>query len=293
MKKLIQELKRLFLLPHQPCQRGTQNLDKGKELTEEELVEGLKGESSVVVNLLGPDDTVRTIVIGITDPKNWVRVAAVYQGIQEDLELPAPAVSVSPVEGFQLWFSLTKAVPANQAANFTNALRRKYLSDLPSPQIRQWPEALDSRCRLPLVPSYHETAQKWSAFIDPTMGGMFIDDAGLEISPGMDRQADMLSGIKSIKAEDFVRAMGLLESDAESKTTPEKSLTDREVNHSDGIGSDNAGIRSPLNVGSNFSNPKSFLLAVMNDPKVSGKLRIRAAKALLPYFETDCKKPST
>ncbi len=289
MKRLIHELKRLFLLPHQACHRGGQNLGTGGELTEEELVEGLKGERSVVVSLLATDGTVRTIVIGIADPKDWVRVAALYQGIQEDLELPAPAVSVSPDEGFQLWFSLAEAVPANQAVNFTHALRNKYLSDLPATKIRQWPEAGNSCCRLTLVPSYHDTTQKWSAFIDPTMGSMFIDEAGLAISPGMDRQADLLGGVKSITADEFLRAMGVLKSDAELETNPEQRQTDRKINHPDGISSDNVGIRSPLNVGSNFSDPKSFLLAVMNDPKVSGKLRISAAKALLPYFEKGCK----
>lgn len=43
--------------------------------------------------------------------------------------------------------------------------------------------------------------------------------------------------------------------------------------------------RSRLSVGGNFSDPKSFLLAVMNDPSASASQRIKAAKALLPYFE--------
>ncbi len=39
-----------------------------------------------------------------------------------------------------------------------------------------------------------------------------------------------------------------------------------------------------LAVGGGFVDPKSFLLAVMNDPGATAEHRIEAAKALLPYF---------
>ena len=39
-----------------------------------------------------------------------------------------------------------------------------------------------------------------------------------------------------------------------------------------------------LAVGSGFVDPKSFLLAVMNDTSASARHRIAAAKALLPCF---------
>ena len=40
-----------------------------------------------------------------------------------------------------------------------------------------------------------------------------------------------------------------------------------------------------LTVGGGFVDPKSFLLAVMNDPGARADYRLDAAKALLPYFE--------
>jgi hypothetical protein len=49
----------------------------------------------------------------------------------------------------------------------------------------------------------------------------------------------------------------------------------------------NVPIGSTLNVGSNFSDPKSFLLAVMNDSSLSVDHRIEAAKVLMPYFVND------
>ena len=40
------------------------------------------------------------------------------------------------------------------------------------------------------------------------------------------------------------------------------------------------------------ADPKSFLLAVMNDPGAAPELRVKAAAALLPYFEASTvKKP--
>ena len=39
-----------------------------------------------------------------------------------------------------------------------------------------------------------------------------------------------------------------------------------------------------LDVGGGYVDPKSFLLAVMNDPGAAAEHRIEAAKALLPYF---------
>ena len=64
---------------------------------------------------------------------------------------------------------------------------------------------------MPLVPALDETTGRWSAFIDPTMGSMFIEETWLEMAPARDKQAGMLAGVESIKAENFQLALASLQ----------------------------------------------------------------------------------
>ncbi len=48
-----------------------------------------------------------------------------------------------------------------------------------------------------------------------------------------------------------------------------------------------SGSGSGLNLAGAFTDPKTFLLAVMNDPAACVEHRIDAAKALLPYFHDE------
>lgn len=49
------------------------------------------------------------------------------------------------------------------------------------------------------------------------MGSMFVDEPGLGMAPNMDRQADLLVGLKSINTSDFERALLSLKSTCEVK----------------------------------------------------------------------------
>ncbi|HJV91893.1 MAG TPA: hypothetical protein VJ572_00385, partial [Azonexus sp.] len=131
-----------------------------------------------------------------------------------------------------------------------------------------------------LLPAQHEATGKWSAFIDPSLGAMFIDEPGLEMAPNMDRQAEILAAAKSIAAAEFQRALKRLETPAAPDSGPAEQGADQPAEAARAAGRPH----SPLNVGSYYSDPKSFLLAVMNDPSASAGQRIKAAKALLPYF---------
>ena len=116
------------------------------------------------------------------------------------------------------------------------------------------------RTLVDLVPARHAVSGKWSAFIDPSMGAMFSEGSGLEMAPNLDRQADMLAGLASIKAADFQQARRLLQTST-VENTPEAET-----------GQDHPGIdrsREMLNIDSHFTDPKTFLLAVMNNPSVS------------------------
>lgn len=281
MDKLIQALQRLYFLDAQ--QWHSRQSDAGGRpvfaaqglLTPELVARSLHGETAIALDLLSQDGGVRAIVVDFASAGDWEAVARLYQGLQDDLELPAPALSVSGESGYQLWLSLAECIPAAQARVFLEALRRKYLADLPLSRIKLRPAA--EKSLVDLVPALHGTTGKWSAFIDPEMGAMFIAAPGLEMAPNMDRQADMLSGLASIKTTDLHRALNVLEAAEQDAEHPEQPA--------DQAAADRARPHSKLGVGSDYTDPKRFLLALMNDPSASTGQRIKAAKALLPYFE--------
>ncbi|WP_310494334.1 hypothetical protein [Dechloromonas sp.] len=285
MNRFISELTRLYFLPGQewqtwlPSESGEPAYVMEGLLTPEVLAERLATESNVGLTLVSPDGMVRAMVISLANGSYWEQLAALYQGVQEDFDVPAPAISVSVEDGYQIWFSLAEPVPLQQAQAFLNALRLKYLNDIPVARLKFRPGIEDgtnvhSLSVLPLMQALKEP-ERWSAFIDPSMGCMFIDESWLEMAPNLDQQAAMLAEVETIKAEDFQRVMSIMQAAPAFAGTP--------VENAARSGGDR--LTSSLGVDSHFTDPKSFLMAVMNDPQTSAHDRIEAAKALLPYFE--------
>ena len=276
MHKLISQLKRLYFLPGQ---QGRWSIPAGASpshgvLTDDILTQGLKGQASVALDLLSLDGQVRTLVLGFEQAADWQWVADLYQGILEDLELPAPAMAISGKNGYQVWFSLETPIPVAQGQAFLTALCHRYLAELPTARYRLWPAAESARPdHLEVVPAEHESSGKWSAFITASMGAMFREEPGLEMAPNPDRQADLLAPVVSVSAADLARALDRLATPIEpvSAEAPAMLATVR----SDGQGG----------LGGHYTDPKSFLLAVMNDLGAAPELRVAAAAALLPYFE--------
>jgi len=287
MNKLIAELQRLYFLQDQQWQ--SHDRGEGGVITATVLTQSFAGELNAALNLLGLDGQVRAMAICFDRAADWEQVAELYQVVEETMELPAPAISISGKSGYKLWLSLAESVPLMQAQAFLQGLSRTALSDFPISHFRLCPgggETVDAEfCLLDLVPALHSSSGKWSAFIDPAMGGMFVEAPGLEMAPNLDRQADILARLKSINAEDFKRVLGRFESQIEVQEQLEEAVENerRQVSMQAGVEADRAS--STLNLGSIFSDPKSFLLAVMNDASATASQRIEAAKALLPYFE--------
>jgi hypothetical protein len=289
MNRLIAELQRLYFLHDQQWHRletddaGGFGVRAEGPLSDEIVAGSLAGELNAAIDPVGTDGRVRAMVIDFSRATDWEQVARLFHEIAEHLELPAPAISVSAKAGYQLWLSLAESVPAAQAEEFLNGLYGKYLADIPRSQLRLFPQTSESGSAggraLPLAPQHDRHSEKWSAFIDPTMGSMFIEAPGLEMAPNLDRQADILSRLKSIKAQDFQSALKRLQSEAQERARPAEAPPVKP-------GADSPRTGSTLSIGNAFSDPKSFLLAVMNDPSATTGQRIKAAKALLPYFET-------
>jgi hypothetical protein len=258
MNKLISELERLYFLPGQAPGGACNALLAGRP---------------VALDLVSETGLVRTLVVAFEKGGDWESLSALFRAIQEDLDLPAPAVSVSGGAGFLLWLSLAEPVPEALAAEFVQALRARYLAALPDRRLRLYPGAAGP---LSIVPAIDESTGRWSAFIDPTMGAMFVDEAGLDIEPNYDRQADILAGLSAIKPGDFQRALHQLKAAGTAHETESGTAARQAV-------ATGQGSPEQLSIGGGFADPKLFLMAVMNDTTVSAAVRVEAAKALLPY----------
>ena len=204
----------------------------------------------------------RTLVLGLARPADWTLLRNVWQGVQADLELPAPAIAVDGAESYQLWFSLVQPVSTVQAQDFLEQLRVRYLPEVATSRIHLLPSAdpshPDAVRSAPAVPAQQETTGNWSAFVSPDLPAVFGEDPWLDTAPGLDQQADLLSRQKSISADTWKHALQCLHPaqpiTAAPPTTPASA--------------------GPLE-------PKTFLHAVMNDTAAPLALRVEAAKALL------------
>ena len=270
MHSLIAERQRLFALPDQPMPDGAE---------------------ADLLDLVDADGRVRTLVVGVAAATGWGPVAALCAGVDAELALPPPAVAVAGAAGFQVWFSLAEPVALACAADFLVGLRARFLADVPDARLVLAPLPAGARSVRP-VPALDAASGRWSAFIDPGLGGMFADEPWLDMAPGLAQQAELLAGVRSIAPADFTRALACLAAAPAPDGTAvvpalPAPMASRPVDLPARAGGD-VGMSPPrpdgLGVGSGFADPRSFLLAVMNDPTARAEHRLDAAKALLPYF---------
>ncbi|MDH4393121.1 MAG: hypothetical protein QE285_17085, partial [Aquabacterium sp.] len=132
--------------------------------------------------LLAADGTLRAMVLELHGPASWAALSRVWQGVQAQLALPAPAIAVSGVDGYQLWFSLQQPVPAALAAAFLDALRQRHLADIPLRRLRMLPAAGTTWQPAP-VPARQADAEHWSAFVSQDLAPMFDDTPWLDMPP--------------------------------------------------------------------------------------------------------------
>lgn len=245
MNRLQAELQRLYL-PHDAQRQAPGSGEPG---------------------LIGPDGGVRAMVLELARPASWNGLARVWRGVQVDLELPAPAIAVSGIDGYQLWFSLSDSVPVAQAIAFLESLRRRYLGDIARERVGMKPSvdgSAPTHAQHAVLPPVERAPGRWSAFVATDLAALFADEPWLDLPPGPDAQADLLSRLESTKPEDLKRAL--------ERLTPV---------HATGI------TQTAPAAAANGLDPRGFLLEIMNDRAIELHLRIEAAKALLPYFESE------
>ena len=224
--------------------------------------------------LIDAHGRVRAMVLELARPADWEQLSRVWRGVQADLGLPAPAIAVSGTDGLQLWFSLSEPLGVTQAHAFMESLRCRYLPDVALQRVSRMPApdaASASGRHARTVPALNDATGNWSAFVAPDLAPIFAETPWLDMLPGDDGQANLLCKLASIKPAMFAAALQQLAPAAESVlASPLKA-------HG------GAGLVSLKVVSAGHPDPRTFLLAVMNDEAVPLALRIEAAKALLPH----------
>lgn len=229
----------------------------------------------------GPQAGTRAMVLELGRPAQWNELARVWHGVQADLELPAPAIAVSGLDGFQLWFSLAQPLPVAQAGAFLQALGRRYLGEVAPARIGahtqvQVAASAPGEPRQPCPPPPGEMAPgQWSAFVAPDLAALFSGEPWLDLEPSPEAQADLLTRLQSTRLADLERALERL-GPAVPRSAPALSAGDQAAWPAQ---------PAPQGGGESALHPKAFLLQVMNDPAIDLHLRIEAAKALLPGFD--------
>ena len=193
MEKLISELRRLYLPADAPPL--------------EALARHLRGEDTLVLGLTDSAGLSRAALIPFRKTgeggEHWTLLCAVANALQQDLGLPAPAVSISGDGAYGLWLSFEQPVPAARLAEFVALLRTAYF-----PDVELDPGAAVGPVELP--PCLHRATGMWAAFIHPGMGASFADEAGLDMAPPAAGQAAFLEHLESIGADAFQQALGKL-----------------------------------------------------------------------------------
>lgn len=195
MQKLMSQLRRLYLPVGAPAQ----------ELLEQRLL----GNATDLVKLSTEAGLARAVVIAFNkvpdgeDTQHWDLLCTTANALQNELGLPAPAVSISAADGYGLWLSLEEPARPEQLQTLVELLRSVYFPDTAS--IAAGPSDL-----VELPPCLHPRSGKWSAFIHPGLGASFADEPGLDMAPPLAGQNALLEGLHSISEAQLTHAIAVL-----------------------------------------------------------------------------------
>ena len=234
--------------------------------------------------LVGADGSVRALVLELARPADWALLGRVWQGVQAELGWPAPGIAVSGRDGFQLWFSLQAAVPADTGAAALAALQARWLGDVDARRVQRWPrpaaDGAPPQHAAP-VPARQGDGGRWSAFVAPDLAPVFADEPWLDLPPSPEGQAELLARLRPVDPEDFARVLQALQPASAPAATPHGAA---------GVGTATAPMPAaptgrPVPArpagGGAWTDPRDFLRAVMDDDAAPLAQRIEAARALL------------
>lgn len=215
----------------------------------------------------------------ITAPAaQWRELARLWQAVQDDLGWPAAAIAVNGEAHMTLWFSLAEPHPAAELHRVAQALLQPLGPVLtpsnPAQAWQVWPPAPDQpRAPRPKLPPHAVTPEHWSAFLAPDLAPVFADTPWLDIPPSRDGQADLLTPLRSLKAEH----LAVLKA---TQATPATATATALPRAKPSSAPDAAPYTTDASPG---LGPRAFLRRVMQDEQAPLRWRIEAAKALLPH----------
>jgi hypothetical protein len=216
--------------------------------------------------------TVRALVVGLRQPADWSVLGALWRGVQADLDWPAPGIAVNGRDAIELWFSLAEPVPLPQAREALSGLVARYLTGVKPERLSLWPAAQPegNAALLSRLPPQPVGPQCWSAFVAPDLAAVFADEPALDLPPGDDAQAELLSRLNSVSSMAWRSAW------AQRAPAPQQQESSAHAPPTD------PSIAPPATALTEvFEDPRDFLRAVMNDNRLPLDQRIDAAKALL------------
>jgi hypothetical protein len=255
MNRLLAELGRLYLVPTS--------------------TEGAPGAQPPT--MVSASGTVRALVMELMQPPGWEVLSRVWQGVQAEFGLPAPAIAVSGQDALQLWFSLAEPVPAARGHAFLEGLQRHFMADVDARRVRlkpaHGPSSTSPEAHARMVPARQEQTGNWSAFLAADLVPIFAETPWLDIAPSEEGQAALLQGLAMIEPTAFDAAFDRLARAAQPSPASAGADASR-------VGTPNHASAGPLNP---EADPRQFLVRVMQDASVPLALRIEAAKALLPH----------
>lgn len=236
--------------------------------------------------LIDPQAHVRAMVLELTRPADWAVLGPVWQGVQAELDLPAPGIAVSGVDGLQLWFSLAEPVPVARARAFLEGLQQRFLADVDARRVRLWPaaDATDPSSaphHAARVPA-QQASGDWSAFVAPDLAPVFGDTPWLDIPPSEEGQAHLLRALKPIPMADFDAALAALPAvgggASSARTREPVAAADAVAPVPQAAAPATASVTAHEDAA---QAARQFLRQVMQDESVALALRIEAAKVLL------------
>ena len=230
-------------------------------------------------DLLDAQGRTRALVLELAAPADWDLLRTVWQGVQADLGLPAPAIAVSGAEGIQLWFSASAPVPVADARRWLEALCRRYLPEVKAHRLRLFPGGDAAAAggaavvHAEPVPTAQPDREKWSAFVAPDLVALFTETPWLDSEPGDDGQGSLLERIGVMKPGWLEAGLGPDTAGADAgeasgmpTSPPALTVEERAVTTARARWRREAAL---------------FLQRVMNDETAPLALRVEVAKALL------------
>lgn len=212
MQRLLSELRRLFPLPTDAQAEGAA---PGAGSVPSALQRQLAGEGWLALQPVDAQGCTRLLGFGfhgVARGQGAAHCAAMLQlarWLMEELGLPEATFSVNGRDGFDLWLPLAAPVPVAEAHEFVQRLQALHLHELQQVHLR--PAAPQPAAAglepLRLPPGLYPDSGLWSVFIAPGLAPSFTEEAGIDIAPNLDKQAELLSRLRPIAPDEFTRAL--------------------------------------------------------------------------------------